>query len=130
MRPFDVQVGPRHGHERRIVLTGELDLAAVPSLRSPLRRAGEAGEDVALELGDVTFIDLTAMRVITEATRTAASGGRTVTLASPSRAVLRLLDLMEARELVRMAAEGEAGHTARRRVAPAPRWPEVSRVPR
>jgi anti-anti-sigma factor len=74
-----------------IVLTGELDLAAVPLVEEQLHRAArpEAGA-ITIDLSGVTFCDLAGMRVLE---RARATGAILVGRSDP--AVLRLHDLAE-----------------------------------
>ncbi len=81
---------PVGGVERRddgavvIHLVGELDLYNAPEVRSALiELAAEQPERLVVHLGDVDFVDSTALGVLIE-TRTMLSNRRSFLLASPS----------------------------------------------
>jgi anti-anti-sigma factor len=56
----------RDGAELRIVVGGELDIATVPEV-APHVSAKDAAQAVVLDLGAVTFIDSTGLRLLLEA---------------------------------------------------------------
>ena len=96
-------------HRRRktseIVLEGELDLAAKPTLDDAIRTALEPGpvDTVIVDLTRVTFADSTTMTWLVQADRrTAETGGRFVAVASPGpvRDVLRMTGIDERLTLV------------------------------
>lgn len=60
---FAVEVEPS-GDALRVILRGELDAATAPQLAAALARAASPGRDLALDLGELTFIDSSGLRVI------------------------------------------------------------------
>jgi anti-anti-sigma factor len=92
--PFSCAVH-RRGKTSEIVLEGELDLAAKPTLDDAIRTALEPGrvDTVIVDLTRVTFADSTTMTWLVQAdTRTNVAGGRLVAVARPGpvREVLRM----------------------------------------
>jgi anti-sigma B factor antagonist len=73
-------------------LVGELDAYTGPSLQEALAALGPES-DVTLDLGEVTFIDSSALRILVGETATRADAGGAVRLRGPSVAVLRLLEV-------------------------------------
>jgi anti-anti-sigma factor len=95
----------RRGRTSEIVLEGELDLAAKPTLDDAIGTALEPGpvDTVIVDLTRVTFADSTTMTWLVQAdTRTAETGGRFVAVASPGpvRDVLRMTGIDERLTLV------------------------------
>jgi anti-anti-sigma factor len=72
-----------------VVLTGELDLLSVPSLRRRLREA-PGGSEVIVDLSGVTFMDCSTVTPLLEARQ---RFGPRLLLRRPSPAALRLLRL-------------------------------------
>jgi len=89
-RPF--AVGTVDGTLR---VRGELDMANAHVLRSHLDALFEREDgDVMVDLSDVTFIDASGVEVLFSADAQLRVGGRRrLRILTPSRAVLRLLDL-------------------------------------
>jgi anti-anti-sigma factor len=76
----------RRGHASEIVLEGELDLAARPTLDDALRAAVEPGfvEAVVIDLRAVTFADSTTIAwMVAVDRRTRANGVRLVVITAP-----------------------------------------------
>jgi anti-sigma B factor antagonist len=89
--PFEV-TAQRNDGVATVVVSGELDLATVPSLSATVAEHGDA-RLLVLDLNAVTFIDSTGVRVLIEADRACAgSGSRLVVLAGDG-PVRRVLDL-------------------------------------
>jgi anti-anti-sigma factor len=85
----------RRGHASEIVLEGELDLAARPTLDDAMRAALEPGpvDAVAIDLRAVTFADSTTIGwMVAAEKRTRASGVRLVAIAAPG-PVRRLIQM-------------------------------------
>ncbi|PRY01650.1 STAS domain-containing protein [Allonocardiopsis opalescens] len=82
-------------HEGRatvIELTGEIDVATAPQLRSSLEPAFGAPEPrLVIDLAGVTFIDSSGLRVLIETHKRAEQDGGSLALARPSPWVVRLL---------------------------------------
>ena len=102
-----------------LVLSGELDMASAPHLAAALRGARRplAGSRAVLDLRDVTFMDVTALRMIeTERRRLLQSGVRLVLRGAVGEPA-RLLQLLgpEMRHLAALTPEGiEADDAAER----------------
>lgn len=77
-----------------LTLEGEFDLAAVPAVREHLEAAADAGRRiVALDMGEVTFVDSSALRVLLRADRALRARGGALVLAAVPAAVSRLFEL-------------------------------------
>lgn len=75
-------------------LHGELDMATAPSLGRALNTALDAGPSlVALDVAELTFLDSTGLRVLITACRRAGGQGCTFVIRSPTRSVLKTLQL-------------------------------------
>ena len=79
----------------RTVLTvaGELDLAAHDRFKADVDLFWGASTDLVLDCSQVTFLDSMGLRVLVHAMQRASDTGRVVSLAAPSTAVLRVLEL-------------------------------------
>jgi anti-anti-sigma factor len=98
----------RRGQTSEIALEGELDLAAKPVLDEAIATALEPGpvETVIVDLTRVTFADSTTMTWLVRAdTRTNASGGRLIAVASPG-PVRDVLHMTGIDERVTLVADG------------------------
>jgi anti-anti-sigma factor len=73
--------------------TGELDSSTAERLRMPLAAARQEGLTTLLDLGGVSFIDSTGLRVLLEAARASNTQEWAWFIVRPSDAVLRVLDL-------------------------------------
>ena len=79
----------------RVVVSGELDLAAAPQLDDILRRALASAEDIIIDLSAVRFIDSTGLYTIVGAVREAATSGVTLRIRSTLRPqVARLFEIV------------------------------------
>lgn len=76
-----------------IVAVGELDLAGGPLLDSAVRDAEVSGEQIVIDLADVTFVDSSGLRSLIGASQRAAGRGQRVRLVSPTSVVSRLLEI-------------------------------------
>lgn len=77
-----------------VALTGELDPHTVPMLADELDNAVAAGStSVALDLGGLTFIDSSGLRVVIATHRQLDESGGRLVLRAPSDTVRRLLEL-------------------------------------
>jgi len=75
-------------------LHGELDMATAPGLGRALSTALDSRPTVlALDLQELSFVDSTGLRVLITACRRAGEQGSTFVLRSPSRSVLKALQL-------------------------------------
>jgi anti-sigma B factor antagonist len=91
-RNFDVQVE----HEDGVAVVrpyGELDVTTVPRLRSTLADLRGSGEDMRLDLGGVSFIDSTALRLVWDVNAEAQNNGTELTLIPGPPEVMRVFEL-------------------------------------
>jgi anti-sigma B factor antagonist len=77
----------------RVVVYGELDLAAAPTLRSALRPLRRDARSTILDLREVTFMDSSGLRVLLQAGRHRTTGWGVSLLLPPGGPVRRLIDL-------------------------------------
>jgi anti-anti-sigma factor len=56
-----------------VAVTGELDLAGVPTVRTQVRELLSRGEPVVLDLGGTTFLDVAGVRLLVALSREAAA---------------------------------------------------------
>jgi anti-anti-sigma factor len=102
--PFDVTVVEQAGAVS-VRATGELDLASSPILESTLAEVLGCGRgDLHLDLGAVTFVDSTALKVLVRFYRLLDGTGRRLLLVDPSDAVVRVLGLAGLADLFTIAA--------------------------
>jgi anti-sigma B factor antagonist len=89
------------GDRVRLVLRGELDLLAAPSLRTALVEASHHdGAMIELDLSAVSFIDSTGISVILQAWQRANAEGGRVVLAAASPVVARVIEATGLTELL------------------------------
>ncbi|HET7902322.1 MAG TPA: STAS domain-containing protein [Candidatus Nanopelagicales bacterium] len=94
-------IDDRTDDEMELVLAGEIVFERQPELDGYLdafRRSGSAS--LTLDLGDVTFIDSTGLRILFGLMALAEQRGGTVRLLSVSAPVRRTLELVGASELI------------------------------
>jgi anti-sigma B factor antagonist len=94
---------PLTRHDRVVELrpSGELDLAAAPSLRAALGRALESGAtSVCVDLSAVTFLDSTGLDVFVDASRQARGLGISFVLTGAAANVRRVFDITNLGELL------------------------------
>lgn len=91
-----------------VVLAGEFDVRSTMEVRNAIQEHLEGCDhDIVVDLTDVTAIDLTALKVLAYATRSAILQGRHLTLRGAGPAVRRMLllsHLIRVVELERRAA--------------------------
>jgi anti-sigma B factor antagonist len=75
-----------------IVASGEIDAHTAPLLRDALLPA-PASDDLRIDMAGVDFVDSSGLRVLLEAHRELERTGQRLVLASPSRRVVRLLEV-------------------------------------
>ena len=84
----------------RVVVSGEVDIAAVPSLTAQFDEVIETSSDaIVIDLADVTFMDSTGLVLLIETRRRLAGEDRQLVLARPSACVRRLFELTGLSEL-------------------------------
>ncbi len=76
----------------RIVVTGDIDAHTCPELASALSPLPGAG-DVHLDVGGVSFMDSSGLRVIISSHKEAEAAGRQILIERPSGAVVRILEV-------------------------------------
>lgn len=72
---------------------GDLDAHSASRLTDVLDPLPDGDDDISLEMTDVDFIDSSGLRVLIEAHQRAEAAGRRLLLVTPSRAVLRVLQI-------------------------------------
>jgi anti-sigma B factor antagonist len=73
-------------------IAGELDLATAPTIWAALEEALAGGDELVLDLSDVTFIDSSGLSVLVRAFQVLGSSG-TLTVRSPNPQARRLFEL-------------------------------------
>lgn len=87
---------------RTLAVMGELDLASAPELRRQVTNAAAPGvKRLELDLSAVEFIDAAGLSVLVEMSKVAAASGCALVIRRPSRAVRRLLELLQVKSLRR-----------------------------
>jgi anti-sigma B factor antagonist len=98
--PADLRVGVRPGAPPLVEICGEIDIRSAPQLRDELLRVlRRYGSQLALDLGEVTFLDCAGINVLLATRRRARleDGWIRVIRASPrARRTISLLGLQEA----------------------------------
>lgn len=78
---------------RGLRLKGELDLASIPDIDSPLRALVEEGGDVTLDVTELRFMDSSAVQLVIRAVQGLDGRGRVI-LDHPASTVRRLIEVM------------------------------------
>jgi anti-anti-sigma factor len=78
----------------RVCLSGQFDLSGVPFVSDRLRRLGERGEAVLLDLDALEFIDMSGLRVVLAAADEASRDGWEFAVTRGSPVVRRLAALL------------------------------------
>jgi anti-anti-sigma factor len=94
-----ILVSPVHGGSR-VELAGELDLETAENLAMHLRRLGNTGEVVSLDLAALEFMDVAGLHVLLDARFAARLGDWELRVQGPSRAVARLCELTNTEHLL------------------------------
>jgi anti-sigma B factor antagonist len=116
IRPPDayaIQDGPGAVGVGVLVLEGELDIAAAPTLAERFEAVGE-GEALVVDFSSTTFVDSSVLRELLRARERLAARGTALVLAAVAGPVRRLLDLTGTAELFVEAPDAE---TAVRRLS-------------
>jgi anti-anti-sigma factor len=79
----------------RLRLCGELDLASAPAVTERLRALSERREQVLLDVDELTFIDMSGMRMMVMAAEDAARDGWSLAITRGSGPVRRLIELVQ-----------------------------------
>jgi anti-anti-sigma factor len=89
-----------------VTVAGDVDLAAADTLWSVLDEYVRPGTEVVVDCSKVAFLDSMGLRTLIRAQHKAEAAGSRLTLASPSEAVLRVLQLAGVAELFRLDFSG------------------------
>ncbi|HQV56427.1 MAG TPA: STAS domain-containing protein [Ilumatobacteraceae bacterium] len=74
-------------------LSGDIDAHSAERIVDLLDPLPDGDDDIVLSMNDVEFIDSSGLRVLIEAHQRAVAAGRKLILASPSRPVLRVIQI-------------------------------------
>ncbi|HEX6696170.1 MAG TPA: STAS domain-containing protein [Solirubrobacteraceae bacterium] len=85
---------PAEAGSARVLMVGELDLAAASEARCALRRAQNDAMTVICDLGDVSFIDLRGLHAILDAAAHARCTGARLAISNPSPVCAGLLGVL------------------------------------
>jgi anti-anti-sigma factor len=88
------------GDHRTVILTGELDQITSPALADLLSAATDGVRRLVVDLDQVYFCDLAAVRVLVQAHRSAADRGVTLTVRNPQLHILWLLQITDTADLL------------------------------
>ncbi len=90
---IDVTV-ERSGSNATVQVTGEIDLSSAPGFDDEVTRLIEGDvTELVIELGGVSFMDSTGLRVLLKASKLLGTNGGTLVLKQPSGPVRRLLEV-------------------------------------
>jgi len=78
----------------RLRLSGWVDITSLGTLVEPLRRAMDGEADVELQLAEVTFVDVSGLRLLVEAAGRLADADRKLVFESPPEAVVTMLRVL------------------------------------
>ena len=90
---FSIEVDATTGAPA-VLVRGELDMSAAPSLLDALASAAPSDATLMVDLGEVTFIDSTAIGALVEAGQARAAAGGRLQLGPRSAVVARVLELV------------------------------------
>src|SRR3954470_4642129 len=92
-----------------LVAEGEIDLTTAPALAEAIEGAERAGTPcLTVDMGGVTFIDVSGLRVLLSAARRAQAAGHRLAVARPNHMVRRLLELTAIDQSLDITTAGEA----------------------
>ena len=86
-------------HDTVVTVGGEIDLETSAQLRAVLAEL-DADSNISLDLGDVTYIDSTGLRVLLTARDAANEAGGDLRVSATSSIVSRLIEITGAAELL------------------------------
>jgi anti-anti-sigma factor len=92
----------RSDHTARVVLRGDIDLAATPALNAALSEA-MAGQRVIVDLSRTSFIDSTGIGALVMASRAATDAGTSLTVVPGPAKVMNILRLSGVDEFLTFA---------------------------
>jgi anti-sigma B factor antagonist len=85
------------------ILDGELDLNSAPKIRAQLLDCVQTGGRVRLDVRGLWFCDSSGLRLLFDASLAAAEAGTELSLHHPSPTLRTLLDLVDAKKVLRIA---------------------------
>jgi anti-sigma B factor antagonist len=85
------------------ILEGELDLNSAPVLRAQLLECVQSNKRVRLDVRGLWFCDSSGLRLLFEASAVAADTGTEFSLHRPSETLRTLLQLVDAKQVMRVA---------------------------
>ena len=83
-----------------LVTSGDLDLRTAPELRRQIDRAAEPGEDLVIDLHQITFIDSPGLGTLIHCDRVRRERGGHLVLKSPSGAVRDLFEMVRLADVI------------------------------
>ena len=89
-------------------VAGELDASTSPTLDAAFAELPAGSGQVAVDLGDVTFIDSSGLRVLIALSDRAAAKGRTVVVSRASSSVRRLFEITGLESVFGLSTEDSA----------------------
>jgi stage II sporulation protein AA (anti-sigma F factor antagonist) len=94
MKPFNVST-ERTDNTARVKMVGELDIGTAEQAESEIREAEstEGAKTVVLDLGGLTFMDSTGLRLLVSADARAREAGRRLAIVRGPDAVQRVIEL-------------------------------------
>jgi anti-anti-sigma factor len=90
MKSFEVETVE---NPRGLRMKGELDIASIPDIDSPLRTLVEEGGDITLDVSELRFMDSSAVQLVIRAVQGLDGRGRVI-LVHPVATVRRLIEVM------------------------------------
>lgn len=90
------------GHATCLSLDGELDLASVASFLGYLKRAGDGGRHVIVDLGKLRYIDSSGINALLRARGRYTRNGQRIVLADVPASIRRILDIVAVEAVVPM----------------------------
>lgn len=94
MNAEEAPLGVVEVDDTTLKISGEMDAFSVPTLTSVLeKRQITNGDSVVLDMAEVTFADSSALQVLVEFHQRFGDQGGALVIASPSAALVRLLDI-------------------------------------
>lgn len=106
-------VTQRQGNTAYVVLSGELDIATAGELELALRELESSHpERTVLDLSELTFMDVTGLRVILAAAYRARHSNVSLVVAKPQKGVKRLFELTGADKQLGFFDEGTAASSS------------------
>lgn len=91
-----------------LVPSGEVDLGTAPALRSSLEAILEDGHNAIVDLGGITYIDSTGIKVVLDMHRLFLERGRRIAFAKPATIVRKVLEIVGLEKAVPVYASLDA----------------------